>query len=79
MSDSVCTTWTEAFRPIKSKKIIVDAVGESWTQITALGWERDSDKFFWPGDPTNTDNMMNSLPHTVDQVAIMRNRMTAKN
>ena len=68
--------WTESFRHVKSNNNnIVDEEGNKWIQITATGYSRVCDNFFWPFDPRNTDNWMGSLPHTVSQVATMRERM----
>ncbi len=62
----------EPFRVIDSNDIIVDSYGEKWKRITSMGWFRNSDGFFWPGDPTNSNNMMNSLPPTVSHVKQIR-------
>ena len=64
--------WTEAFRPVNSNRTITDKHGEIWKQVTALGWYRQSDKFFWPGDPTNCNNMQGCSAPTVEQVELER-------
>jgi hypothetical protein len=61
--------FTEVFRPVNTKKIIVDNYGKEWLQITALGYKRVCDNFFWPANPTNNNNHLNQLPPTVEEVA----------
>ena len=84
MSNQVMTNigggvnWTEAFRPVKSNNTVVDSEGNEWKQITSTGYERIVDGFFWPADPRNSDNDMESLPHSVEMVAKMRERMKKK-
>jgi len=62
----------EAFHPIQSDKIITDNEGNIWKQITALGWQRQEDKFFWPANPTNKDNTFGSLPPTIEELEKIR-------
>ena len=66
--------WTEMFRPVESNNTLTDGYGNVWKQITALGWNRECDDFFWPANPTNINNHMGTLPHTVAQVIAMRNK-----
>ena len=65
---------SEMFRPVLSNNVITDSNGKQWKQITALGWYRLEDKFFWPADPTNTNNLIGNLPPTVEE--IKKNRET---
>lgn len=65
---------TEMFRPVTSNVIIVDDTGNTWKQITALGWQRQFDQFFWPFNPTNCDNVYNCLPPTIKEIEISRSK-----
>ena len=60
--------WTESFRPIHSENTIIDVRYDIWKQITAMGYVRISDNYFWPGDPRNTNNLANQLPPTVLEI-----------
>jgi hypothetical protein len=57
--------WTESFRPVTSDKTITDQRYDLWRQITATGWERISDNYFWPCDPRNENNFIGQLPPTI--------------
>lgn len=64
----------EIFRPIESSNVVTDNFGHEWRQITAQGFQRKCDEFFWPADPRNTDNPYMRLPPTVEEVEICRNK-----
>ena len=54
-------------RVIKDNGTIIDEHGDMWLQETKDGWRREIDQYFWPHDPTNTDNPRNSKPPTVEE------------
>ena len=71
---------SESFRPVDSTHTITDAEGNIWYQITANGYQRECDTFFWPGDPTNDNNHMGQLPPSVKEIATRREmRSTVSN
>jgi hypothetical protein len=61
---------SELFRPISSNMTLVDKDSNEWRQITATGYQRKCDSFFWPFNPTNTDNPYKQMPPSVDEWAI---------
>ena len=68
--------WSESFRgiPGAQKQVLTDKLGEKWVQETITGWRRESDGFFWPVNPTNTDNFINLLPPSVSEISETRNK-----
>lgn len=66
LSGDVC--WTESFRPINNDVTITDDREDKWIQLTVSGYYRESDNYFWPCDPTNTNNFINRLPPTILEV-----------
>jgi hypothetical protein len=68
--------WSESFRaiPEAQKQMLTDKLGEKWVQETGTGWRRESDGFFWPVNPTNTENFINSLPPSVSEISETRNK-----
>lgn len=66
--------WTESFRPINSNDTKIDTQNNIWKKITANGWVRQCDNFFWPADPTSSDNYLGKFPHSVEQIKTMRNQ-----
>jgi hypothetical protein len=65
--------FTEVFRQVDVSNTITDAEGSEWEQITAMGYRRKCDKFFWPADPRNADNHLGKLAPTVAEVEKLRN------
>ena len=63
------TPFTEVFRPVTAKYTVIDKDGNEWRQITAMGFQRICDKFFWPANPTNSNNQFNQFPPSVEEVS----------
>lgn len=63
---------SELFRPITNGQIIMDSYGKQWKQMTATGYMRLEDRFYWPADPRHTNHVMNSLPPTIAALAYSR-------
>ena len=55
-------TIAELFRPVTSNHTVTDSDGNVWQQITATGYQRQCDKFFWPVNPLNNNNFLGQLP-----------------
>ena len=66
----------EAFRPIFSNIYVIDKDGYKWKQVSAYGWLREIDKFFWPANPTNNINLLNQYPPTVWDIIKARKENT---
>ena len=66
----------EAFRPVISDVFITDEHGEEWNKITAVGWCRVSDNYFWPADPRNANSWLNRKAPTVDEIVEERTRLS---
>ena len=66
----------EAFRPVISDVFITDEYGEKWNKITAVGWRRVSDNYFWPADPRNANSWLNRKAPTVDEILEERTRLS---
>lgn len=62
------------FMPINSTNIIIDCYGNSWKQITSTGYQRVFDKFFWPFDPRDNENMLGEYPPSISEVEKVRNK-----
>ena len=60
---------TEMFRPVNTTYTVTDRDGNKWRQITAMGFQRICDKFFWPADPTNSNNRFNRYPPSVEEMS----------
>ena len=78
MQYPVCTNFKgeisplECLRPIKSDKIIVDTRGDKWQQVTIIGYKRIADNYFWPEDPTKSNNPLGILPLTIQEIEKQR-------
>lgn len=62
------TPITDLFRPIQTTNTILDTAGNEWKQITATGYLRKIDKFFWPFNPLNNNNIFNQFPPSIEEM-----------
>ena len=62
----------DLFRPIANGEIIVDSYGKQWKRMTATGYLRMEDRFYWFTDPRHANHIMKSLPPTVSALAYSR-------
>ena len=62
----------DLFRPVTRENTITDEYGEIWKQISATGYLRLSDNFFWPDNPRISSLFLGQKPPTVEQVEISR-------
>jgi hypothetical protein len=62
------------FTIVNSDEKITDSRDNIWNKKTISGWTRETDNFFWPFNPLNTDNPINRLPPTINQIAKKRNK-----
>lgn len=62
----------DMFRPVTRENTITDEYSEIWKQVSATGYLRVSDNFFWPDSPTICSLFLGQKPPTVEQVQISR-------
>ena len=67
VSRNVISNSSTKGKVIKDNGTLVDEHGELWLQETKDGWRREIDKYFWPYDPTTTNNPNQTKPPTVEQ------------
>ena len=60
----------EMFRPVNSDKELIDSYGHSWKQVTAAGWNRETDNFFIPMGPFG--EYYNHNIHSVESIKAQR-------
>ena len=63
---------------IKDNGTIIDEHGELWLQETANAWRRESDKFYWNGDPTELNSQNQKAP-TVEHSFHVKSKYTKLN
>ena len=65
---------SEAFRPVETNIFITDTHGEQWRQITAMGYVRVKDTYFWPAHPNDANNWLGRKAPTVEEIVEDRKR-----
>ena len=72
MNNTIHINLEECYRLVSDNNKIQDQDNNFWIKITATGYKRIYDDFFWPFDPRNTNNPFDRLPPSINEIKMLR-------